>query len=1141
MGEMFSNSKITIGYIAPFIWGDLTSSLIKGISEKAEQLDVNLICIMGQNLSDTSKEFTRQANTVYDLVDKEYIDGIVMWSSEITKDSAQSEIKKFYDKFESIPIVNVVNPVENGCNVFANDKKGIRVIMEHLILDHKYQKIGFIRANRGNIAAEKRFEEYKQCLEDFNLPYKPELVSNYNKLSIDGGKTGTKQLFQKRRLEPVQDIEAIVTPNDILAIGVSEELRQLGIRCPDEIAVVGFENKFESKICKPSLTSVDLSFTQQGNVAVGMLVDILKNNPTERNINIHERLIIRNSCGCKEIDLNDLSEADNCIMPFEITNEQIDKMVKNIQRKVTSFYYTVDSSWVENMVSSFIYDIKNPKAERFIATLELYLDIICSQNEDISNFQNVITLFRNEISPIIKNHESLLRATDIWNRARIIVTHASEAAAFSKILRDDKAVLATYFTEHRLMSTFTLKEFLEAMELIVKDGGIKSCYIATYNRQEDLLRKAKLIFAYNENGRIMIAKDYYFNPKEIVPKELRPSERRYTYIVNSLYYKNVQLGFAVYETDVKEQIIFGTLSTQISNALYRINMFKRLKESEFEKEALFKKIQSKNLELESKIQERTAAVDNMNKELKKAIFKLNNANEAKNKFLATISNEIRIPLNCIIGFTDILKSADIEQYKKYISIVGRESEKMLDLINEIFDISRIESGKLTLNREIFDMHSCIEYTTSIYCSIAQTKGLYYHVYGLDIIPNLLMGDAVRLKQILANILSNAVKYTDSGGITVSLEIAEETETEIEILFNVNDTGSGIPIDQQKSIFEDYSESKDSLSYNGTGLGLAVSKQLVELMGGKIGVDSIENEGSTFWFTANFEKVLNNHMKKDNEYYGENNKINIFKDMIAGSTVLLVENYPSNIELAKVYLTNIGCKVIEAISGKEAIKLFKENSVDLAMIDVQIPEINGCQVAKDIRKLQRGINVPIIAIADSIFEYNIIEYMTAGIDDIITKPFKKSAFEYKIILWLSKSKNFNNFVENEHVIGLKPYIEDSESEFDDMQYIDIEKNLNELDNDEKMFLNVSKEFFDRCNEKLIDIKESIKNQKYTGIESEIEFIKDGALNLSAKPMSEKATALTDKIKNRDLKDIETLIKNLEMTIIKTEVYLKTKLN
>lgn len=1108
--EAKNNEKVVICCILPFMYEEI-NLFLKNINEKAKQLDVDLICMVEQNLNDNSKYVTKQFKSICELINNQYIKGLIICNSVINSQFLNSIVSKY--NLNSIPIVSISPQLVKNCsNIVLDDENGIKSIMEHLIIDHKYAKIGFVCGSKNDYLTLKRLEAYKTSLKLFDIPYKSELVSSYSETSINGGKIGAKELFVKRKLEPVSDIQAIIAPDDSIALGAAQELRNLGINCPEEIAIVGFGNKLDSKICEPSLTTLEMDFNLQIIKSIELLVDIIRNNTKPQNLVTPGRLIIRNSCGCEEMNLSEL-EIESNSNKVQITDSQIIEAVKSIQKKIIPFYNIIDSSWVENLVLNFMYDIENQSSDRFISTLNIYLEIIFGHNEDISNFQNIITLLRNEISPLIKDPNALLKASDIWNKARVTINHLSNLAVSNKFNKYDSSLLNVYLIEQSLAFTFTLKEFLAVMETSLKRNSINSCYISLYEKQDDILKKAKIIFAYANNKRLPIARNYYFDPKEIIPNNIKNKYTRHTYIINPLYYKDINLGFVVYEADNICKYTLDILSNQISSTLYKIKMFKRFKKSENIKETQNCETQ---LELKPTIPESSSNISSL-------------------EFLADVSHEIRTSLNCIIGFSDILSDMESpsSQYTKYISLVMQESDKLLNLVNELLDISKLSSGKLSLNNELFDIKHCLNSINLTYFALAENKNLYYNVYGLEIIPQFVIGDSLRLKQVLSNIIGNAIKFSEKGGITISIEIVKETENKIEILFNINDTGIGIPNDRQNTIFERYTQAENNTytKYGGTGLGMPIAKQLVELMGGTIGVDSVVNEGSTFWFTAVFETVNQNYIYDDKNTKAENN-LNIFINEIQNSTIMVIEDYFVNMELIRLYLNKVGCKLIEAHNGEEALKLFKTNSIDLIITDAEMNPLNGYEITKSIRRLKKGKNIPILGMTANSFEKDLKRCIEVGMNDVIIKPFQRYDFIYKVGLCLSGAKGDNN--------KTIPAIETSNN-LNQEQLIDIDRNLRELDGDTKFFKSIMTEFLKKAESQVDIIRKKSKAKDFESLSLEAHSIKGAAMSLSAKPLAKIAEIIENKGKSKDLKDIDKLINLLEKIIINTKEYLKTKMD
>jgi signal transduction histidine kinase/FixJ family two-component response regulator/HAMP domain-containing protein len=382
------------------------------------------------------------------------------------------------------------------------------------------------------------------------------------------------------------------------------------------------------------------------------------------------------------------------------------------------------------------------------------------------------------------------------------------------------------------------------------------------------------------------------------------------------------------------------------------------------------------------------------------------ATKAKSEFLANMSHEIRTPMNSILGFTEVLQNKITdEELLPLLATISSSGKTLLQLINDILDLSKVEAGKVIIKEIPVNIISILYEIKNIFSGIADKKEININIDIQDNIPDRLYLDNLRIKQILLNLVGNAIKFTEKGNVTVKVDILDKEKDKLDLSLSVIDTGIGIRDDQKKLIFEAFTQQKDqnSAKYGGTGLGLAITKRLVEAMNGEITVDSKLGQGSKFTITMKDLKIVESDFDTDdifnNMHTGLENNI-VFD---RGQKILVVDDDEMNRKLIIELTKEFGFEIFEAANGKTAIKMANEIIPDLILMDYKMPDITGDKAAKIIKMGKKLNNVNIIMVSASI--PSVVNYNDIACNDFISKPIDKNKFFLLLKKYLSyKEKN-----------------------------------------------------------------------------------------------------------------------------------------
>jgi PAS domain S-box-containing protein len=534
---------------------------------------------------------------------------------------------------------------------------------------------------------------------------------------------------------------------------------------------------------------------------------------------------------------------------------------------------------------------------------------------------------------------------------------------------------------------------------------------------------------------------------------------------------------------------------------------------EFLSNVRFIKRKKNDLEIEGVVRDITL-LKNTNRQLIEAKNLAEKSLKIKERFLANMSHEIRTPMNGIIGMIDLIGSTtlDNEQYE-YVKTIKKSSDTLLNIVNNILDLSKIEAGKMNLKNEAFSLIEVFEKVYELYSQQAHLSqnSLYYHLD--DQTPTFIEGDETRLIQVLSNLTSNAIKFSPKKGtINIGLKLQRKEDKKCYFKVSIKDSGIGVSKKDSEKLFKSFSQidSSSSKNFPGTGLGLVISKELVKSMHGDIGVVSTPGLGSTFWFT--FEASEAQKPVKDKTL--EHPLVREFKEITP--SILIVDDNDINRSVAKSILIKSGCEVAEAASGKEALIKITELKFNLIFMDIQMPDMDGITTTKEIRRILASQAPPIIAMTAYSMEEDRARFLSAGMDDYLSKPIKA-------VMLINQTKKWLDF----------DPIDISSDAFDDKSE-DLVINQNTLNQlfkygGKELIESVLKDFDEEATEQVKNSVSHFNNKDFEQMCRELHTLKGNAGTFGVERLSTIANRIEKLVKENKFDDVEKHIVKLKASL------------
>jgi signal transduction histidine kinase/DNA-binding LacI/PurR family transcriptional regulator/AraC-like DNA-binding protein/DNA-binding LytR/AlgR family response regulator len=817
--EMPGTPPLTIGYLTPNIDEGNGLLLWMGIIEQAQAMGVRLVTFAGGELRYPAP-FYRYSNQVYDLVDRQQLDGLIIWTSSLAAFVGPEGIGEFCHSYAPLPVIGIGIPLPGIPSVILRSYQGMREAILHLVQVHGKRQIAFIRGPERHRDAQERLRAYQDIVAEYGLEANPDLVTPPCRWVEQDARNAMRLLLEERHVT----FDSVVAVNDQLAYGAMTYLQEKGFRLPEDIAIIGFDNNPLGRISSPPLTTVPNRMRERGRQAVRMLLAKIHDEPLADEIYLETSVKVRQSCGCQDPYLVQAGAPPTAIvLPPEI-NSPIALRAHIISR--LQYALTPDEksrAWHEQFFDAFQASLDQSSDMPFLTTLRDLLRSSAAARLELREWQAILSELRRWIIPLEQGRlERIERAERLIHQGRVMTGEFTTRSKAHQDLQRSRQLNNLHRLRQAISAAETLNQLMDILAENLPPLGVTYGCLALYLDAARPQEGVRVALAFDPNGRQPhIEGEVYIPSTRLIPPDWLKIPGLFNMMVHPLHYGAEQLGFWVVDASALEGASHQVLREQISGAIKSVLL----------------------IEQNVKLYQQARHSQELAEE----------ANQLKSRFLSMVSHELLTPMVLLVGLSEMMLHEGIgnrpalpEAYRQDLTRIHASAQQLGSLVRDVLDLARSQLGQLTLVKKPLHLAEVLKPIALVCEQMARSKGLAWHMHIPDHLPQVL-GDASRLQQVVLNLVSNAVKFTAQG--SVSIRVRSEGDL---VTIAVVDTGLSVPLAEQEAIFDEFRQSERTVArgYGGLGIGLAICRQLIELHGGTIGVHSsgAENSGSTFYFS-----------------------------------------------------------------------------------------------------------------------------------------------------------------------------------------------------------------------------------------------------------------------------------------------------